>query len=220
MCPELLLTIAAGTLVLVLEALGFIAKRPCCPHCGLEPRDSDIRIKSRMEEFVGPGGHSLQHPVEHGYWQCPRRCSWQPSVLQGSVVMVSGYSLRQNANMFWHWARLQEAGTDELALECFLDQGKVVQNIGRLREVVAEFQQEENDNAQLGGVGIDVEVDEVCLRARWVLDEGVWKREWVRYLAAVERGSSKFVLRKLETRLVAGTGTGGGGALSNEELYA
>ena len=81
-----------------------------------------------------------------------------------------------------------------------------------------DIRTEENANAQVGGVGVDVEVDEVCLRARWVMKDGVWHREWIRYLAAVERGSSKIVLRQLDTRLVAGAGQGGGGALSNEEL--
>lgn len=78
---------------------------------------------------------------------------------------------------------------------------------------------------QLGGPGIGVEIDEICFRARWVLGERdpvtgdrEWCREWVRWMALVERGSEKIVFRKLETRVVKGNGEGGGGALGNQEL--
>ena len=81
-----------------------------------------------------------------------------------------------------------------------------------------------NLEIQLGGPGIEVEADEICFRARWVLrtdpDTGnaEWYREWVRWLALVERGSCKIVFRKLETRFAKGNGEGGGGALGNQEL--
>ena len=99
-------------------------------------------------------------------------------MLTGSAL-VSGYSLKQNVSLLWHWARMQEANLDDLAEICFVDHGKLVTNIGKLRSSIAAYQEEENLNRQLGGVGVDVEVDEVCLRARWVLINGVWHREWI-----------------------------------------
>ena len=40
-----------------------------------------------------------------------------------------------------------------------------------VREVVAEQQEIDNNATQLGGVGIEVEIDKVCFRARSVIDE-------------------------------------------------
>ena len=69
----------------------------------------------------------------------------------------------------------------------------------------------------------EVEMDEVCFRARWVIDEdGGEHVEWLRYIAARERGPGglgKIVLKELETRTAKGAGQGGGGALSRVELH-
>ena len=50
--------------------------------------------------------------------------------------------------------------------------------------------EEHNANIQIGGPGVEVEMDEVCYRARWTTDaDGTDVREWVRYIAAYERGT-------------------------------
>ena len=126
MCPQLLLTMAARTLTLLLEELGFLAPRLACRVCGTLPGNDNIRVKVRIEEWTGPGGHIIQHPVEHAAWQCPRGCSWEPSVMNGQTVLVSGYSLRQNASLLYHWARMQEMSVDELAETILVDHGKLV----------------------------------------------------------------------------------------------
>ena len=67
---------------------------------------------------------------------------------------------------------------------------------------------------------LPVEIDEICFRARWVQgDDGIWGREWIRYIAAYERRSGRVYLKRLETRFSTGSGQGGGGALTSEELY-
>ena len=70
-----------------------------------------------------------------------------------------------------------------------------------------------NDELQLGGLGEDVDMDEISFRSVVMGD----KVHWIRYLAAAERGPSFVHLYKLSTRVTA-SGHGGGGPLSLEEL--
>ena len=180
-CPQVLLTISAKALIIIFETLGFIPSRPPCGKCGLlvEPRETNIRIRTRTNTFQGPGDFGVSVSFERAAWMCQKGCSWEPSVLNGSLL-VPGYSLRQNAQMLWHWARMQEGGLEELAEIMFVDHPKLLDNVKTLRKAIAEYQEEENTNIQLGGVGVEVEIDEVCLRARWVTVNGVPHREWVR----------------------------------------
>ena len=71
---------------------------------------------------------------------------------------------------------------------------------------------------QIGGEKIQLEGDEVAFRCRLVDDGTVQKVEWLRYIAFAKRGGSKIFLEQLPSRLQAGSGRGGGGALSIEEL--
>ena len=225
LCPVTLLSMSACLLVLVLEKLGFLPPRPSCSKCGRVPADQNIRVKLRTEFLPGPGEMQIPHHVEHAYWQCPGRCSWSPSVLSGAEILVPGYSLKQNACLMYNWCRMQQPSCDDLAEFCLVDNGQLEQHIASIRDIVCEVQEEDNLATQLGGPGVDVEADEVCFRARWVLapdpetGERVWCREWVRWLAFIERGSSRIVFRQLETRVVKGDGQGGGGALGNQELH-
>lgn len=97
--------------------------------------------------------------------------------------------------------------------------------MSKARGVVSYVQSRENEEVVLGGPGIDVEIDEVCFRARWAReggrDDGEWGREWIRYIAAVQRGRSEvIVLKKLPSRWARGAGQGGGGSLTSEELHS
>ena len=74
--------------------------------------------------------------------------------------------------------------------------------------------------AQVGGVGVDVEADEVPLRAKGHRHEdGRLGVLWLRYICFAERGSRRLLLRYLGERFVANAGQGGGGGLSDEELF-
>ena len=74
--------------------------------------------------------------------------------------------------------------------------------------------------AQVGGVGVDVEADEVPLRAKGHRHEdGRLGVLWLRYICFAERGSRRLLLCYLGERFVANAGQGGGGGLSDEELF-
>ena len=69
--------------------------------------------------------------------------------------------------------------------------------------------------------GVDCEADEVSFRAKAVRgDDGRMGVLWLRYICFAERGSRQLLLRYLGSRIVAGAGQGGGGQLTDEELYS
>ena len=80
------------------------------------------------------------------------------------------------------WARAPEPSSEQLADDAFVDHPKLVSGwLADARRVVAAAQTESNANVQLGGVGVEVELDEICFRARWAQDEdGQWGEEWIR----------------------------------------
>ena len=88
------------------------------------------------------------------------------------------------------------------------------------------FKRKENDAIEIGGEYQECEADEVAFRCRAEKDtrpEGErdpsgWVIIWLRYIAIVRRLSSKIFLGLLPDRPVGGSGQGGGGALSKEEL--
>ena len=81
--------------------------------------------------------------------------------------LAGGYGLKQNAALFLLWARATEPSSDELALDAMVDHGKLVRGwLKDVREVVSSVQEEANALIQIGGMGVDVEMDEVCFRAR------------------------------------------------------
>ena len=70
-----------------------------------------------------------------------------------------------------------------------------------------------NNTLHLGGLGCDVEVDEISFRSKTVGE----RVGWIRYLAIARRGSSKIWLTQLPYRITEG-GQGGGGPISLEKL--
>jgi len=89
----------------------------------------------------------------------------------------------------------------------------------KLRVAIENAQEHYNSTTQLGGPGVDVEVDEVCFRAQWKCGlDGSSGKEWLRYIAAMERDGDDMVLMRLPHRFAKGGGQGGGGPLDDEEL--
>ena len=87
----------------------------------------------------------------------------------------------------------------------------------KLRSLVAEEHCSVQSAVQLGGIGVDVEMDEVNFRTQEVFEGGERKFRMQRYLCAAERHSRKYVLVPLPEKFVkSGSRTG---AITNEELY-
>lgn len=103
-----------------------------------------------------------------------------------------------------------------------LENNSSVQNLYRAYlEIVCNHQEHANEILRVGGEKIHCEADEVCLRATAVeMPDGEVKIEWMRYIGLLKRGSSRIYLEALPLRYTKGSGQGGGGALSVEELEA
>ena len=72
-----------------------------------------------------------------------------------------------------------------------------------LRRLVAAEQVTTQSGLRLGGVGVDVEMDEVCFRVQRVKVSRVETRYKVRrYLCAAERATRRYALIELPTREV------------------
>ena len=141
--------------------------------------------------------------------------------MQDVAAFQPRLGLRLCAILLWKWCRPIEPNSEELALETFVDHGHLVKDwLREVRCLLAEYQQRADHTAQLGGPGVDVELDEISFRASARRHpDGTIQVQWKRYLGVVERGSRNIVLRLLKDVWVHGAGQGGG-QLSNEELHS
>ena len=180
-----------------------------------------MRVRQRSEDVPNDLGLELSVPMEHAHWVCPCQ-KWSRSVTLDADLFAERLSLRQNAQLLHTWARAREPPTSELAELAWTDAGNLADRWRPVaRSLIAEHQREADMDTQLGGVGVDVEIGEVCFRARVVrFADGTLGKEWRRYIAFVERGARKMVLRPLPLKYARGSGQGGGGQLQDEELYA
>ena len=89
----------------------------------------------------------------------------------------------------------------------------------RFVDLVSRHQEEANRELCVGGSRLQCEADEVAFRSKAELVDGEPRLVWLRYIALVRRKSRYVLLDNLPDRAVAGNGQGGGGALSNEELF-
>ena len=199
-----------------MEEVGILGPRQQCKACGKVFEDKELKVTERFREYQTPGGLVLPVPSPYLAWRCGGACDTQVPVLRSCELANAWWSLQQNATLFWHWARMQEPSGDDLCEVGFVDHAKIpVSFQGPLRKVVAEEQWISDMALQLGGVGVDVEMDEVSFRWRKAKDgEGSVVE---RYLGVCERNSRKMLLIKLPTRHVEIGGRCG--AISNEELY-
>ena len=218
LCPHVLYQLALLTLVKVLESTGLLGPRGCCGRCGASPRDEDLRTQKRVERFDGPGGVELEVARPYLTWRCSRGCPTEVPVLRSCEVANPHWSIQQNASLLWHWARLQEPSGDDLADVAFVHAKTVpAKFMAPLRAIVAEEQAVAEEHLQLGGVGVDVEMDEVCFRWRKIKKDGETFSRVERYLCTAERVGRKMLLVPLPVKDVAVGGRTG--AISNEELY-
>ena len=139
--------------------------------------------------------------------------------MQDAEAFNPNLSLLQNALMLWLWAKQTEPNPEELAFNSFVDYRRLREgSIARIRALIADHQERLDGEMQLGGPGIDVEMDEVSPRAKAVKVDDITKINWYRWFAAAERGRRPLVLWSLPVASVKGAGQGGG-KLSDKELH-
>ena len=200
----------------VLEEVGIFGPRARCQACGKVFEDKELREIKRTRTWKTPGGLELPVPFPYLTWRCGGGCDSQVPVLRSCELANNWQSLLQNATLFWHWSRMQEPSGDDLSEFGFVDHAKVPASFqSPLRKVVAEEQVISDMFLQLGGVGVDVEMDEVSFR--WRKDPDGEGSIVDRYLGVCERVSRKMLLIKLPTKHVKIGGRCG--AITNEELY-
>ena len=215
--PAVFERMSYSQLVELNEELGFFLPRPSCGVCDMAyTLPEKLRVRKVPQEVELPSGKKFGIEFERGCWVC---CGREVPVLQNNDLFSHRLSLRQSMLILWHWARPQEPSTDELALLARVHHKSLVEGfVKRVRDIVGEFQEYEDAHMQLGGSGVDVEIDEVSFRARAVRKpDGSVAVEWHRWLCAAQRGSPLVALRPLPPVLVKGKGQGGG-KLSDQEL--
>ena len=217
LCTHVLYQLPMLVLIKLLEATGILGPRGTC-RCGAVPGDEQLRETLRTRDYAGPGGLAI--PVQRPYlsWRCGAGCGTAVPVLSSCEVANPYWTLQQNANLLAQWCQMQEPSADTLATGGCVDADTVSSEfLEPLREMVAEEQRIVQDCLQLGGVGVDVEMDEVSFRVQKVSEVGGRRIYVHRFLCTAERDSRRFMLIELPTRLyVAGGRTG---PISNEELY-
>ena len=222
-CVGMLSSMVWSSVVFALEGYGILPPRPLCPACGqkFSREDLRVRVSKGSTTYALPGDVEVQQVREQAHWR-HRKCNRECTAGADAEIWQEGYTLRQNASLLLHWARQEEPGSDSLAQDAFVDHNRLVSGwLSKARRVVATVQKHENETIQIGGPGVEVEIDEVCFRARYINDGVVGHcREWQRYVCATERHGGKVILQKLPTKRVKGAGQGGGGSISREELHA
>ena len=204
-------------LVSVLEALGILPPRP--EHCGKRMIVAPKKQPSGTT-YTLPGGLPFTPSRDRANYYCSR-CHHEAAVGLEADIWTQEYTLWQNAHLLLKWPSSPELNSHKLAQEVFVDANKLLTGwLAKARAVIERVQTHASETVQLGGPGVEVEMDELCFRCKWSRPDGSWGKEWVRYIAASERHGDKVVLMKLDTRWSTGAGQGGGGQLSREELYA
>eukprot|EP00438_Fugacium_kawagutii_P013600 Skav223061 [mRNA] locus=scaffold1069:453384:454902:+ [translate_table: standard] len=147
------------------------------------------------------------------FWRC-KGCRKSRTVLHEDLDLFEGkLPLRSFASALWLRISKLNLSPDNCSLIMNVDNRTIRGLFDRFDQFFVRLISRMNDELQLGGLGEDVEMDEIAFRSVTVLDQV----HWIRFLAAAKRGSSFVHLYKLTTRVTA-SGQGGGGPLSLEEL--
>ena len=110
-----------------------------------------------------------------------------------------------------------QPGADTLAFDADMHRAPVEELIHNVRRVASWWMIRANTVLQIGGVGEDVEADEVSFRTLRVIQDSEEKAMWVRFLGVVRRGSALCYWGELEVRTTKAR-KGGGGPLGVEEF--
>lgn len=174
-----------------------------------------MRTQHRTKTYTTPGGLELEMQRPYLSWRC-RPCETEAPVLRSCEAANPFWTAQQNAALLWHWAKQQEPSGDELTEVAHVDHAKLPGTFQTpLRKMVAEERRVLESWLQLGGPGVDVEIDEVSFRWRKAAGGGSVVD---RFVCLVERNSRKMLLIELPQKVVAIGGKCG--AITNVELYA
>ena len=147
------------------------------------------------------------------FWRC-KGCRKSRTVLHDDLDLFEGrLPLRSFASAMWLHTSKLNLSPDNCSLIMNVDNRTIRGLFDRFDQFFVPLISRMNDEMQLGGLGEDVEMDEISFRSVTVED----KVHWIRFLACAKRGSSFVHLYKLPNRVTA-SGQGGGGPLSLEEL--
>ena len=156
--------------------------------------------------YTLPGGSLFTPQRERANYYCPS-CKHESSIGNYAEIWTDEYTLSQNAHLLFKWPSSPEPNSVQLAQEVFVDADCLLTGwLAKARAVVERVQSHAAQTVQLGGPGVEVEMDELCFRRRWTRPDGSWGKEWVRYISASERHGDKMVLMKLNTQWAKGAG--------------
>ena len=148
---------------------------------------------------------------------CGVRSTLNASQSDGVWSWLERVPIRKQMAAYWHFCLGSSVAHVCLTLD--LSRNSVYSMYHQFVNLVATHQEQANEDLTIGGEGVQCEADEIAFRC--VIEHDSDSNEvlvWLRYFGMVKRGSSNIFLAKLPDRQVTGSGQGGGGALSIEEL--
>ena len=210
--------VEAEMLVDIFEELGILLPKPPCGKCVDGAGEVVARVKTSFSKasFELALGIYSRVKRDRASWRCST-CNWERSVGSNTDsvadVWAPKYTVRQNALLFYQWCRPGEPTTESLARDAMVDSKRLTAGwLHKLRLAIEHAQEHYNSTTQLGGIAVDVEVDEICFRASWTRhSDGTSGKEWMRYIAAMERDGDDIVVMRLDNRFAKGGGQGWGG---------
>ena len=161
----------------------------------------------------GQTAWKLEQRQHYCNWRC-RKCRKTVSVCAGDTDLFSiKVALRSLIGSLWILCAPLSLSPDKAGLVLGIDHRSTRTLFDNFRKFLTPIMDRLNNTLHLGGLGCDVELDEISFRSKTVGERVVW----IRYLAIARRGSSKIWLTQLPYRITEG-GQGGGGPISLEEL--
>ena len=157
--------------------------------------------------------HRLEANGNHVSYRCTG-CRATVSILKSEQdIFGARLPLRSLAGALWAFCSPLGLSPDKAGLILGIS-GETVRGLfDGFHKFLVPIVDRMNAGLQIGGVGFDVELDEIAFRSKRLGDSVYWQR----YIAGVRRGSSKVWIHALPDKLVAG-GQGGGGPISVAEL--
>ena len=132
------------------------------------------------------------------FWRC-KGCRKSRTILHEDLDLFEGrLPLRSFASALWLHISKLNLSPDNCSLIMNVDNRTIRGLFDRFDQFFVPLISRMNDELQLGGLGEDVEMDEISFRSVVMGD----KVHWIRYLAAAKPGSSFVHLYKLSTRSV------------------
>ena len=152
----------------------------------------------------------LVAPHPYRFWTCPKplRRSLVQTASRDTDLFSIKVALHSLIGSLWIFCAPLSL-SDKAGLVLGIDHRSTRTLFDNFRKFLTPIMDRLNNTLHLGGLGCDVELDEISFRSKTVGERVVW----IRYLAIARRGSSKIWLTQLPYRITEG-GQGGGGPIS------